>query len=245
MKVEQPMNYSLNGKTAVVTGASSGIGRAIVLRFAKAGAQVALIARRKNRLEELRREIEKGGASALVVRADLAEPAQISRAFRVIRKEWKDPEILVNNAGTGCFGHLVDSKLEEYEATFNLNVRALYLATKEVLPSMIRNREGTIINISSIAGKIGIAGSVLYCASKFAVMGLSDALLEEVRGHNVRVCVICPGMVHTEFFGRPDVKGNRSDFIQPEDVAEAALLCALDTQTACVKEIVIRPRRPV
>ena len=235
----------LSGKTAVVTGASSGIGRAIALRFGKEGARGALLARRKNRLEEVAREIEKEGSEALVVPADLLDPKQISKAFADIRRQWKDPEILVNNAGTGFFGPLAESKLEEYETTFNLNVRAFYLATREVLPAMIRAREGTIINIASIAGKMGLAGSAIYCASKFAVMGLSEALLEEVRSYNIRVAVICPGLVSTEFFGRTDAKGNRPDFIQPEDVAGAALLCATGTQTACFKEMVIRPRRPV
>lgn len=235
----------LNGKTAVVTGASSGIGKAIALRFGREGARVILLARRKNRLEEVARQIEKGGSETLVIPTDLLDPKQISKAFAEIRREGKDPEILVNNAGTGFFGPLVDSKLDEYETIFNLNVRALYLATQEVLPAMIRAQEGTIINIASIAGKMGLAGSALYCASKFAVMGFSEALLEEVRSHNVRVAVICPGLVSTEFFGRGEVKGNRPDFIQPEDVAEAALLCASETQTATFKEIVIRPRRPV
>ena len=239
------MARPLEGKIAVVTGASSGIGRALAIRFGRAGARVALIARRKNRLEEVKQEIEKEGSEALIVPADLLDPEQISKAFRDLRRVWKDPEILVNNAGTGFFGPLVDSKLEEYETIFNLNVRALYLATKEVLPAMIRAREGTIINIGSMAGKRGLAGSALYSASKFAVHGFSEALLEEVRSYNVRVAVIHPGLVSTEFFGRPGVKGNRPDFIQPEDVAEAALLCASETQTATFKEIVIRPRRPL
>ncbi len=235
----------LGGRTAVVTGASSGIGRAIALRFGREGAQVALLARRKNRLEEVAHEIEKEGSKALVIPVDLLNPKQISKAFADIRRQWKDPEILVNNAGTGSFGPLVESKLEEYETIFNLNVRALYLATKEVLPALIRAREGTLLNIASIAGKMGLAGSALYSASKFAVMGLSEALLEEVRPYNIRVSAICPGLVSTEFFGRSGVKGNRPDFIQPEDVAQAALLCASETQTATFKEIVIRPKRPV
>jgi len=239
------MEHSLRGKTAVVTGASSGIGRAIALAFGRVGADVALIARREDLLKVTAKEIERSGNKALVVPADLLDPKQISRAFSEIRKHWRDPDILVNNAGMGFFGPLVDSKLEEYEITFNLNVRALYLCTKEVLPAMIKGRKGTLINISSMAGKMGLAGSAIYCASKYAVMGLSESLLEEVRGHNVRVAVICPGLVSTEFFGRREVKGNRPDFIQSEDVAQAALLCASETQTATFKEIVIRPRRPV
>jgi len=237
---------SLKGKIAVVTGASSGIGRAIAYRFADAGASVALIARRKNRLEEAAGEIQKRGSKALVVAADLDQPSEIERAFQEIRQKWGDPGILVNNAGRGtAYGSLTERSLEDYESVFNLNVRALFLATREVLPAMIQKRTGTIVNIASIAGKVGLANIALYCASKFAVMGLSEALLEEVREKNIRVAAICPGMVNTEFFDRLKVEGDRKRFIQPEDVAEAVLLCASDTQTAAFSEIIIRPRRPL
>lgn len=240
------MNLSFKNKTVAVTGASSGIGRAVALAFGRAGARVALIARRRQRLEQIGREIRESGGDALVVQADLSEPVQIKKAFAAIRRRWRIPEILVNNAGTGFFGPLAQSRLKEFDQTFALNVRTLYLATMEVLPSMLRRKEGTIINMGSIAGKIGMANSVLYCASKFAVWGFSDALLEEVREKNIRVAVICPGLVSTEFFGRPrHAKGNRKNFIRPEDVADAALLCASDTQNAVFKEVVIRPRRPV
>jgi len=191
----------LRGRCAVVTGASSGIGKAIALRFAKAEAKVALLARRKERLEGVKARIEEDGAEALVVPADLSDPKEVRRAFDVIRRKWEDPDILVNNAGVGCHGPMVSTTIEDFEKVFNVNVRGLYLATMEVLDAMLKKKSGDIINISSISGKMGMANSALYCASKFAVMGLSEALLEEVREKNVRVTVICPGMVDTEIFG--------------------------------------------
>ncbi len=239
-----PVTKTLEKKSALVTGASSGIGRAIALHLARAGARVGILARRRDRLESLREEIQAAGSEALVLPADLTRPQALHDAFETFRQAWGDPEILVNNAGRGTFGPFVQSRPEDYDSIFNLNVRALMLATQEVLPAMIRRREGTIINISSIAGKMGMAGSALYCASKHAVMGFSEALLEEVRPHNIRVTVICPGMVNTEAF-RSRPTEDRKDMIQPDDVAEAVLLAASATQTATFNEIVVRPRRPV
>lgn len=235
----------LKGRTAVVTGASSGIGRAIALCFGRKGARVALMARRKDRLDEVKAEIEKAGGEALVVPADLGKPEEISEAFARIRREWGDPDILVNNAGVGVHGPLVDQTLADYDRVFDLNMRALFLATNEVLPAMLRRKSGDIVNISSIAGKMGLANSALYCASKFAVMGLSEALLEEVREKNVRVTVISPGAVDTEIFGPRVPQADRKNMIRPENVAEAALLAVSGTQNATYKEIIIRPRRPV
>lgn len=229
-----------------MTGASSGIGRAIARRFAKEGAQVALVARREEQLKELQKEIEKNGGKAQTFVADLSETCAITEVFSRIRKTIGDPQILVNNAGVGFPGKVVDLNLEDYEKTFAVNFRAVYVASKEVLPAMIKAKEGTIINIGSIAGKIGMANSSLYSASKFAVTGFSEALLEEVREHNVRVSLICPGRVHTELFGnKSSFSGKIENYIQPEDIAEAALLCASDTQSATYSEIIVRPRRPV
>ncbi len=239
------MDKVLQGKIAVVTGASSGIGRAIALKFGESGARVALLARRKDRLEKVCQAIEKSGGKALALPTDLLKPEQIQKTFAAVRKSWGDPQILVNNAGIGFSGPLQKFALEEYEHTFDLNVRAAFLCAKEVLPAMLKAKDGTIINIGSLAGRYGIGGSVVYCASKFAMVGFTDALLEEVRGSNVRVTMINPGMVETEFFKGRETGRNIKDAIRPEEVAEAALLCARDMRNATVKEIFIRPRRPL
>lgn len=235
----------VKGKIAVITGASSGIGEAIARRFAKVGSEVVLLARRQKKLEKIKAEIEGDGGKAHVFSVDLRDLKAIERTFARIKKEIGDADILVNNAGCGGYGPAEEIAPEEFARTFDLNVRAVFFCTRQVLPAMKNKQEGTIINISSQAGLRGLANATLYCASKFAVTGYSQSLLEEVRGSNVRVSYICPGFVNTEFFGDTPPKGTFDDYIQPDDVAEAALLCASDTQNATFKEIIVRPRRPV
>jgi len=241
------MQISLEGKKAVVTGASSGIGRAIAFAFGREGAEVALLARREKNLQEVKKQIEKNGGQAHIFPVDLREPRQIAEVFQQIRRKMGAPEILVNNAGMGFHGSVAEATLEEYQETFDLNVRAYFLCVKEVLPAMTAARSGSIVNIGSIVGKMGLARSALYSASKFAVTGFSEALLEEVREDNIRVSLICPGLVNTEFFGRrkKPPRGEVADYIQPEDIAEVAVLCAGDTRTATLKEIIVCPRRPI
>jgi 3-oxoacyl-[acyl-carrier protein] reductase len=156
-------------------------------------------------------------------------------------------DILVNNAGFGIFNNMVDSKLEDFDAVFNTNVRALYLLTREFLPYMIKQKSGTIINIASIAGKQGFATGTIYCASKHAVMGLSRALMLEVRQYNIRVIAICPGTVVTEFF-RPEANTPLSSSVDTvlhsEDIAESCLYAATLPPNAMVSELEIRPTNP-
>jgi 3-oxoacyl-[acyl-carrier protein] reductase len=140
----------------------------------------------------------------------------------------------------------VETTVEDYQQIFDVNVRAIFLIIPEVLPAMIKAREGTIINIGSISGKAGKANQALYCASKFALVGLTESLLEEVKACNVRVSLICPDVVHTESNGKAKTsRGNLDNYIHPDDIAQAALLCVRDTQTATIKEIVVRTRRPI
>jgi short-subunit dehydrogenase len=227
------MDSSLKGKIAVITGASSGIGRAIALKFAACQAKVVLIARDKQRLNEVKGLIQDQGRKAFTFKADLTCPEEIKDVFTRIRTQVGHPHILVNSAGIGSLGKaVIDITAEDYQQIFDINVRAAFLVIPQVLPAMIKAKEGTIINIGSISGKIGKANQSLYCASKFALAGMTEALLEEVRAYNIRVSLISPEMVH-------------SKFIQPEDIAEAALLCVSSTQTATIKEIIIRTRRPV
>ena len=231
----------------MITGASSGIGRGIAYLFAREGAQVALVARRKERLEQLRDDIEKQGGQAFSYPFDLYRIEAIPELIDEIQAQLGGIDVLVNNAGMGYHGSVVDATTAEYDQIFDLNVKALFVATKSVLPPMIKKRDGVIINIGSISGKMGMSQLSLYCASKFAVTGFTHSLLEEVREHNIKVSLICPGMVNTEFFGNRanHPPGSVENYIQPEDIAEACVLCASASQTATLKEIVVRPRRPV
>ncbi len=241
------MGSQLKGKKAVITGASSGIGKGIALRFAQEGAEVVLLARRLNRLKMIKEQIEQDGGKTHVYKTDLCEVDQIKKTCQEIHEQVGDIDILVNNAGVGYHGALEEMSLKQYERMFNLNMRALYLMSQEFLPEMKKHHDGVIINIGSIAGTMGMPNLSLYCASKYAVHGFSESLLEEVREHNIKVSVIAPGLVNTEFFGqrKASPRGDLKDYIQPEDIADVAVLCASSSQTATLKQIIVRPRRPV
>jgi 3-oxoacyl-[acyl-carrier protein] reductase len=241
------MDHNLRGKVAIITGASSGIGRAIAMTFAGCGARVVLIARNQQRLNEVKEAIEAKGGEAFAFQVDLGQPQEIEDVFAKIRSQAGDADILVNNAGVGSLGKtVVETTAEDYQRIFDVNVRAIFLIIPQVLPAMIKAREGTIINIGSISGKAGKANQALYCASKFALVGLTESLLEEVKAHNIRVSLICPDVVHTESNGKAkSSRGNLENYIHPGDIAQAALLCVSDTQTATIKEIVVRTRRPI
>ena len=241
------MNNNLKGKVAIITGASSGIGRAIALKFAACGVKVVLIARNLQRLNEVKEAIESEGGKAFVFKVDLARPQEIKEVFAKIRAQAGEADILVNNAGVGSLGKTIaETTVEDYQQIFDVNVRAIFLIIPQILPAMIKAREGTIINIGSISGKVGRANQSLYCASKFALVGMTESLLEEVKAYNIRVCLICPDVVHTESNGKTKpARGNLDNYIQPDDIADAALLCVSDTQTATIKEIVVRTRRPI
>ncbi len=237
----------LSGKTAVVTGASSGIGKAIALRFGALGMKVILIARRKNELKKVQHGIQAQGGTAFIYPLDLTRPEAIAKVFRQIHRERGPVQVLVNNAGIGSFGKpVVHCSLQEYEQTFDVNLRAVFLVTKAVLPSMLKVKEGTIINIGSTYGKNGIPRSAFYCASKFALEGFSEALLHEVREYNIGVCLISPERVRIEALGKDrPIKGNLDHYISVEDVARAAVFCARHSTTATVREVILYTRRPI
>ncbi|MBI2609212.1 MAG: SDR family oxidoreductase [Deltaproteobacteria bacterium] len=226
-------------KTVLITGASRGIGRAIALLFAEHGAHVLLTARTSQELQKLKEEIEKkkGKASFLVL--DLLKDEDIHSLAK-----WavdKDIDILINNAGCGFKGAFHKISTKDMDRVLHINQRAPMLLTKLLLPHFFKKQSGTIINIASIAGKIGIAHSVSYCASKHAVVGFTHALFEEVREKNIKVATICPGYVDTELI--PETKKiNREKMIRPEDVAKACLFIATSSKESCPIEMIIRPQ---
>jgi 3-oxoacyl-[acyl-carrier protein] reductase len=238
---------SLAGRKAVITGASSGIGQGIALRFAEAQAEVALIARREDRLTDLKTRIEEKGGKAHVFVYDLCEASGITALLGRIKDALGTIDILVNNAGVGYYGVVEDMTLEQFDRTFQLNMRSVFLITQQVVPLMKQKKDGVIINIGSLSGKQGMSNLSVYCASKFALTGFSESLLEELRAFNIKVSLICPGLVNTEFFKNREqpLRGHVEDYIQSEDLAEVALLCASGSSTATLKEVLVRPRRPI
>jgi 3-oxoacyl-[acyl-carrier protein] reductase len=236
------MLESLNGKIAVVTGASRGIGAAIAQALAKAGATVVLAARHEETLNRLRATIEQEGGRAFAVPTDVASAESTAALAREVELRFGRADILVNNAGYGVFANVVDMKTEDFDGMFAVNVRGVFLCTKALLPMMMRQQRGQIINIASLAGKNSFVGGAGYSATKFALIGFARSLMLEVRDFNIRVVTICPGSVNTEF---SDHAHNRQTIIQPEDIAETTLFALTMPERTNVSEMDVRPTRVV
>lgn len=237
----------LINKIAVITGAGKGIGKATAKLFLKEGADLILTSRSKQDLELFVSENEEYKNKITIIAGDISKESTIEKIRDITIEKYNRIDILVNNAGFGIFDNMVDSRLEDFDAIFGTNVRAVYLLTKQFLPYMIKEQSGTIINISSIAGKQGFATGTIYCASKHAVMGLSRALMLEVRKYNIRVAVICPGSIATDFFraeSKTYLSGRAETVLQAEEIAETILLTASLPNNATISELEIRPTNP-
>lgn len=216
---------SLRGKKAVVTGAGKGIGRALAVALAKEGVHVGLIARTAADLESLSHDlIHTYGIQVSIAPADISQRHEVEAAMNKITQELGTVDILINNAGIAQFGLLAEMSPEDWERIMQVNVMGTYYVTRTVLPLMMEQDSGNIINISSTAGERGFATGSAYCASKFAVLGLTESLMPEVRKHNIRVVALTPSTVNTDLARNLGLKlGEQEYMMQPEDVAELAL----------------------
>jgi len=227
----------IEGQVAVVTGAGRGIGRAIAVELGRIGARVALAARSVSELEETARRI--GDAS--VIRTDVRRREDVHALLDQTETTLGPIDILVNAAGVGIFGKVADFKDDDYEEILETNLRSIFWTCRRVLPSMIRRRTGHIINIASIAGKVGSATRAVYCASKFGVVGFTQSLAEEVREYGVRATVICPGSTNTSFSGDYKQDKSRERMLSPSDIAHAVAMIVTQAPNSFISELVIRP----
>jgi 3-oxoacyl-[acyl-carrier protein] reductase len=212
---------SLQGKTALVTGAGKGIGRAVALALAAEGVKVGLVARTDADLQVLAAEIGAAGGTAATAVADVADRTAVNLAVASIQQELGPVDILINNAGIGTFGKFLELEPEQWEHIIQVNLMGTYYVTRAVLPGMIARQTGDIINISSTAGQRGAAVTSAYSASKFAVLGLTESLMQEVRKHNIRVSALTPSTVATPLaLENKLTDGNPDKVMQPEDLAE-------------------------
>jgi 3-oxoacyl-[acyl-carrier protein] reductase len=233
---------NLEGKIGIVTGAGRGIGRAIALMLARAGCRVVLAARTDAELESVQNQIRSFGGDALNVPVDLTRDEGINHLLEATHDAWGTADILINNAGWGKKAAVVRAKVEDWDQTFRLNLRAPMMLSRLVLPGMIANGQGAIINIASISGKTGEANAAAYAASKFGLIGFTQSLYEEVREYGVKVAVISPGFVNTPLI--PDTLHiDRSKMIQAEDIAETVRFVLTSPATSCPVEITVRPQR--
>ncbi|MCC9165530.1 3-ketoacyl-ACP reductase [Pontibacter harenae] len=228
---------SIAGKNALVTGAGKGIGRAVALALANEGVNVALLARTENQLEEVAAEVRATGVKATVVTADVANIEAVNAAVAKAINDLGSIDILINNAGTAKFGKFLELEPAEWEKIIQVNVLGVYYATRAVLPGMIEHQTGDIINISSTAGLKGAPVTSAYSASKFAVMGLTDSLMQEVRKHNIRVTALTPSTVVTELAHSANlITGDPERVMHPEDLAELIIAQLKLNRRVFVKE---------
>lgn len=250
------MDSHLTGTVAIVTGASSGIGAATARRLAEHGASVALVARRRDRLEALAVEIEEAGGSALAVEADITDRAQAEAAVERVIERFGRLDILVNNAGLMLLGPIVGADAEEWDRMIAINVQGLLSMTRAALPHLLHaaedgpRRVADIVNISSIAGRVAWNGYGVYNLTKFGVNGFTESLRQEVTQRHVRVGALEPGGVATELASHnsPEIQGElttpfyeQTEVLAPEDIADGVAFMATRPRHASIGELWIMP----
>ena len=230
----------LAGKVALVTGASRGIGRAIALRLAGMGASVAICGRDKSALASVHRDLEKVSARVYSQIADVTRTADIAEFVAKSEGALGPISILVNNAGIGIFGPIQQRTEQEFDQILDTNLKSVFLVCRAVIPGMIRQNSGDIVNISSLAGRNAFAGGAIYCASKWGLQGLTACMAEDLREFGIRVSAVLPGSVATEFGARVKDPGKA---LAPEDVAHAVAALLTQSKQSFMSEIQLRPLR--
>ena len=232
------MHLELDGKTALVTGSERGIGRAIALAYASAGADIVIASLPLDQtaignMETLAGEIEKLSRRALVVPVDVSDEQDVKNLAAETGKVFPRIDILVNSAGTIVLpDNILETPVADFDKMIAVNLRSLFLVCRSFIPPMIKRRWGRVINIASSAGLWGLPDRLSYCSSKFGAVGFTSALAIDMKPYNVAVNSICPGAVDTPLtaYSKPDV--DKSDWMQPEDIANLALFLASDKAAA-------------
>lgn len=245
-KIELPlsmcgsMQWTFKDKVALVTGAGRGIGQATAVALAAKGCRVALISRTQSELEETRKRIEAAGGQAIALPADLSDERAIAELFETVTRKWGPVQILVNNAGMFHGALIGEQQTAEFDAVMAVNVRAVFLCTREIFRSAAAGNEATIINVASISGVRGVEkfpGMAAYIASKFAVIGLTEASAVEGRALGVRVCCLAPGAVETRMLreAAPHLKTQTT----PDQIARTIVMLADEAQSSHLNGAVI------
>jgi len=237
------MSNKLQGKVALITGASAGIGQACARALAGEGASLVLTARRKERLEKLKHEVETAGTRAVIVIGDAREEETAFKAVKAATDAFGRIDILINNTGVGNYKNLVNTSAAEYDEMMDTNVRSTFLFTRHTVPVMLQQKSGLILMISSMAGVYGFGGEAVYCMTKFAQVGFAQALDRELRESGIKVGAICPGGVKTEFAigrGRTEQSVKQSNMLDAEDVARVVLMACTQSPKSRIIEVQMR-----
>ncbi|HEY9775815.1 MAG TPA: SDR family oxidoreductase [Planktothrix sp.] len=241
----------LKDKVAVITGASSGIGEAIAHALAVEGAEIALLARRQDKLKEVCHDVTlRSGREPLMIVTDVSDQKSVTKAIEKVEKKFQRIDILVNNAGVMYLGSVAEAKPEEWRTMVDINLMGLMYCTQAVLPIMKKHGAGDIVNVSSVSGRIVSARSAVYSATKFAVNAFSEGLRQELYKDRIRVIVIEPGAVATELTNHiPDPKLKETvkswvagmTALQSADIANAVVYALAQPWNVSVNELMIRP----
>ncbi len=228
---------------AIITGASSGIGKATAIAFASSGIDLCLIGRSEDKLSEVAAQVAEYGGQVKTVATDLSQVAQVRSLFASLAEQFGPIDILVNSAGIGYTNLLQDTPLEDWEKVIRINLTSIFQAVVGLLPSMRQRGRGTIINVASVAGLQPFPGWGAYCVSKAALVAFGQCLAQEERRHGIRVTTICPGAVDTPIWDTEtvQVKLPREAMLKPETVAQTILHVALLPQEAVIEQLVLTP----
>ena len=231
----------LAGQVAVITGAGQGIGAAISATLAGMGATVVLSGRSRDSLAATARAIVEAGGLAEAFECDVTDISSVQRVSAEVQARFGRTDILVNNAGVGSFGApLHEMAPDAWDSVLNTNLRGVYYCIRGFAPAMIRAGQGHIINISSLAGKNALPNGAAYAASKWGLNGLTYSVAEELRGHGIRVAVVCPGSVYTDF-GGPRAGRNPDKMLHAEDVAHVVAMLVTQAPQSFASEVLLRP----
>ncbi|MEA2170494.1 MAG: hypothetical protein QOF76_3794 [Solirubrobacteraceae bacterium] len=239
----------LHGQVVAVTGASSGIGEAVALQAAAAGAAVSLAARRTDRIEALAQRIESEGGRALAIETDMGEEDQARAFVERTNAELGRLDALVNNAGVMLLGPIENAPTEEWRRMVHVNVFGVLYGSHAAVPIMLEQGSGTIVNVSSVAGRVARAGSGVYNLTKFGVGAFSESLRQEVTGRGIRVVVVEPGAVATELADhlRDEVRQGMMKrfeglkFLEADDIARAVIYALVQPEHVSINEVLVRP----
>jgi len=233
----------LENKVAIITGASAGIGQAVARSLAREGARMVLTARRRDRLDGLVKEVRELGGDAVVVLGDARDEQTAKDVAKQAQDSFGRIDILINNVGVGNYKNLVDTSLEDYVEMMDVNMKSGFLFSRHVVPVMIKQHDGLVLFVSSMAGVYGFPGEAVYCATKFAQVGFAQGLDKELRLHGIKVGTINPGGVKTEFAlgkGRTEESVEKSEMLEAEDVAEAVLFSCVQPKHSRIIQVQMR-----
>ena len=230
-------------KVVLITGASSGIGKQTAIEFAKLGSNIILVARTKNKLEQVENQLKQFNVTTLVCPCDVSKKEQVENMSKIVLKKFNSVDILINNAGFAIYGSVFDLSIDEIKSQMETNYFGMIYCTKLFLPLMIKQKSGHIVNVASVAASFGLPGIASYCASKFAMLGFSEGLKHELSGTGVGLTVVSPIMVKTEFFDHPSfekIPKYSPTSLNPKTVAKAIVKAANSSKLEIITPSVVR-----